>query len=96
MNAAEASQATSFTQTFLVERDAGLLCRILGLYASRGIDVLDVNYTYAAKDFMKLDVRVVSPVDEGAGTIRVLVDKASTLVGVLAACEQEASQRRAA
>jgi hypothetical protein len=28
--------------------------------------------------------------------VRVLVEKAATLVGVLAACEQEAEQRRAA
>lgn len=93
MNAPEAAQATTFSQTFLIERDAGLLCRILGLYASRGMDVLHVDYSYAAKDFMKLNVSVSAGVEDMAEALRVLVDKASTFVGVLAACEQVADAR---
>jgi len=31
-------------QIDLLERDTGLLCRILGLYASRGIDVQRTDY----------------------------------------------------
>ncbi len=76
-------------QVYLVERDTGLLCRILGLYAARGIDVLHADYSYAARDVMKLQVSVAG---SGACTddeaVRVLVDKAATLVGVLAACDQ--------
>lgn len=88
--------ATTFTQTYLIERDAGLLCRILGLYAARSIDVLHVDYDYAAKDIMKLNVCVGATFGETADTVRVLVDKAATFVGVLAACEQVATERRAA
>ena len=35
-------------QVYLLERDAGLMCRILGLYAARGVDVLRGEYAYAA------------------------------------------------
>jgi|KBSSwiStaDraftv2_1062776.scaffolds.fasta_scaffold127428_2 hypothetical protein len=35
-------------QIDLLERDTGLLCRILGLYASRGIDVQRADYAFAA------------------------------------------------
>ena len=41
-------------QVYLIERDAGLLCRILGLYASPGIDVLRAEYAHAAQDVMSL------------------------------------------
>lgn len=88
--------ATTLTQTYLMERDAGLLCRILGLYAARSIDVLHVDYEHAAKNVMKLNVRVSASFGEIADTARVLVDKASTFVGVLAACEQVTAERRAA
>lgn len=88
--------ATSLTQTYLIERDAGLLCRILGLYAARSIDVLHVDYEHAAKNVMKLNVRVGASFGEIADTVRVLVDKAATFVGVLAACEQVTAERRAA
>jgi hypothetical protein len=87
--------ATCLGQVYLLERDAGLLCRILGLYAARGVDVVDMGYAYAAQDVMKLQVSVAG----GAGmddVMRVLVDKASTFVGVIAACEHETALRRAA
>ena len=35
-------------QIYLLERATGLLCRILGLYASRGIDVQRADYAFAA------------------------------------------------
>ena len=76
-------------QVYLLERDAGLLCRILGLYAGRGIDVLRADYSYAAQDVMTL--KVVAAVDGRADTadaMRVLVEKAGTWIGVLAAAEQ--------
>lgn len=83
-------------QVFLLERDAGLLCRILGLYAARAIDVLHVDYAYAARDVMKLRVSVSDRPDDAGEVVRVLVDKASTFIGVLAACEHHTEQRRAA
>jgi hypothetical protein len=82
-------------QVYLLDRDAGLMCRILGLYAARGVDVLHVDYAYAAQDVMRLHVAVDSTPDEVEEVMRVLVDKAASFVGVLAACEQ-AAQRRAA
>jgi hypothetical protein len=75
-------------QIYLIERDAGLLCRILGLYAARSLDILHVDYAYAAQMVMKLRVRVADgPVGSSdiADTVRVLVAKVSTLVGVIAA-----------
>lgn len=83
-------------QVYLIERDAGLLCRILGLYAARGIDVLHVDYTYAAQHVMKLQVRVAGAPADTDEAVRVLVDKASTFIGVLAASDQPATERRAA
>ena len=79
----------TFTQTYLIERDAGLLCRILGLYASRSMDVLAARYDYAAQDIMRLHVSVDACGNEVAESVRVLVDKASTFVGVIAACEHD-------
>ena len=88
--------APSLAQVYLVERDAGLLCRILGLYAARGVDVLHVDYTYAAQHVMKLQVSVADTLAETEEVVRVLVDKASTFIGVLAASDQPATHRRAA
>jgi len=88
--------ATSLAQVYLLDRDAGLLCRILGLYAARGLDVLRVDYAYAAQHVMKLQVFVDSSDSHTAEVLRVLVDKASTLIGVLAATEEDRAERRAA
>jgi len=87
--------SASLEQVYLIERDAGLLCRILGLYAARSVDVLHVDYAYAAQDVMRLHVSVAGRLAETDEDLRVLVDKASTFIGVLAACEQ-AAERRAA
>lgn len=87
--------ATRLEQVYLIERDAGVLCRILGLYVARSVDVLHVDYAYAARDVMKLQVSVASEL-ETEQVVRVLVEKVSTFIGVLAACEQSAVQRRAA
>ena len=86
----------SLEQIYLIERDAGLLCRILGLYASRGLDVLRAEYAaYAAQDVMTLKICVAN--EEGsAEVLRVLIDKAAILVGVLAAAEQPAAMQRVA
>jgi hypothetical protein len=75
-------------QVYLIERDTGLLCRILGLYASRGIDVQRADYANAAPAVMTL--KVAASVDDANApdALRVLVEKAATLVGVIAAAEQ--------
>jgi hypothetical protein len=83
-------------QVYLIERDAGLLCRILGLYAARGIDVLRTEYAYAAQDVMTLKVCVASEAEGSVEILRVLIDKAASLVGVFAAAEQPTAMQRAA
>jgi len=83
-------------QVYLIERDAGLLCRILGLYASRGLDVLRAEYAYAAQDVMTLKVSVDCESAGGGEVMRVLVDKAASLVGVIAAAQQPDTVQRAA
>ena len=83
-------------QVYLIERDAGLLCRILGLYASRGIDVLRAEYAYAAQDVMTLKVCVANEREDTAEILRVLIDKVASLVGVLAAAEQPTAMQRVA
>ena len=87
---------SSLEQVYLIERDAGLLCRILGLYAARGIDVLRADYSYAAQDVMTLKVRVANDAAGAAEVLRVLIDKAASLVGVIAAAEQPGAMQRAA
>lgn len=88
------SASATLEQVYLVERDAGLMCRILGLYAARGIDVLRAEYAYAAQDVMTLKVCVVHELDAGAEGLRVLVEKASGLIGVLAAAEMPAALQK--
>ena len=83
-------------QVYLIERDAGLLCRIMGLYASRGIDVLRAEYAYAAQDVMTLKVCVADEAEGAAEVLRVLIDKAASLIGVIAACEQPVAMRSVA
>lgn len=97
MNPLDLPQAAlSLQQVYLIERDAGLLCRILSLYAARGMDVLWVDYDYAAQHVMKLQVAVSGTLAEDEEVVRVLVGKASTFIGVLAASDQPAAVRRAA
>ncbi len=86
----------SLEQVYLIERDAGLLCRILGLYAARGLDVQRAAYAYAAQDVMTLKVRVADDAESTAEVVRVLVDKAASFVGVIAAAEQPGAMQRVA
>jgi len=79
----------SLEQVYLIERDTALLCRILGLYAARGIDVLRADYAYAAQNVMTLKVSAAGASADAADTLRVLVEKARSLVGVLAAAEPD-------
>ena len=90
------STVPGLEQVYLIERDAGLMCRILGLYAARGLDVLRADYAYAAQHVMTLKVTAADTGPETVEAVRVLVDKAATFVGVLAAAEQPLVQRRAA
>jgi hypothetical protein len=86
MNSQEATPLQStLEQVYLIERDTGLLCRILGLYAARGIDVERADYAYAAQHVMTLKVTAAGDSTDAVEALRVLVDKASTLVGVIAA-----------
>jgi hypothetical protein len=78
-------------QVFLIERDAGLLCRILGLYAARSLEVWQVEYASDAPDWMTLRVQVGCAAEDWQATsesLRVLVAKASSFVGVMAVEEQ--------
>jgi hypothetical protein len=90
------STGSSLDQVYLFERDAGLLCRILGLYAARGLDVLHADYAYAAQGLMTLKVSVAGQDVATAETLRVLIDKAGSFVGVLAAAEHPGVLQRAA
>jgi hypothetical protein len=83
-------------QVYLFERDTGLLCRLLGLYAARGLDVLRADYAYAAPRLVTLKVSVDAAPPEAAESVRVLVEKAATFVGMLAAAEQPLGVRHAA
>ncbi|MBE7416612.1 MAG: hypothetical protein HS128_02490 [Ideonella sp.] len=91
-----APRPATLEQVYLVERDSGLLCRILGLYAARGLDVQRADYAYAARDVMTLKVAVATDGADLNEALRVLVEKAATLVGVLAAAEQPVPAMRAA
>ena len=79
------STCSRLEQVFLVERDAGSLCRILNLYASRGLDVLNAEYACAAPGLMRLTVAVARHTAEDDETLRVLAARAATLVGVFEA-----------
>lgn len=81
-------------QVYLIERDTGLLCRLLSLYAARGIDVQRADYAHAARDVMTLKVAATAENAGAAEALRILVEKAATLVGVIAAAEQRSVPRR--
>ena len=72
-----------FPLVFHLEPDTGVLCRVLGLFAARGLALRQVVYEAAAHDRMRLTVRTAgAPGEDLAETLRVLADKASSLVGV--------------
>jgi hypothetical protein len=73
-------------QIFLLERDPGVLCRILGLYASRGIDIARVEYVHAAPQTMFLTISAHADSEQ----LRVLIAKAASLFGVIEAAERSA------
>jgi len=71
-------------QIFLLENDTGLLCRIVGLYAARGITIDEAAFSHAAPQTMALTITARAD----AETLRVLVAKGAALVGVIEAAEQ--------
>ena len=81
---------TCSEQVYLMERDAGLLCRMLGLYSARTLDIVHVDYSHLAQDVMKLSVKLRTSSEdpsEFADSVRVLIAKASTFVGVIAVAD---------
>lgn len=76
--------AASLQQLYLCENDTGVLCRLLGLYAARGIDIDYVHYEHAAPNTMLLTVRAVADQE----LMRVLVEKAGSIIGVIEAAAQ--------
>jgi hypothetical protein len=61
--------------------DSGLLCRVLGLYAARGISIRALRAQADEQGLVRLEVEA----SLGAETGRVLLAKAATLLGVLQA-----------
>lgn len=71
-------------QIFLLEKDTGLMCRILGLYAARCIEIDNLQFSHAAPQTMALTVTASANAD----VLRVLLAKCASLVGVIEAAEQ--------
>lgn len=68
-------------QVYLLDAQAGTLCRILNLYAARGVHMTSIRYDHAAPMTMMLTVMA----DANPELLRVLVAKAATQVGVIEA-----------
>ena len=75
-------------QVFLLENDSGLLCRILGLYAARALVIDCADYGHATAQTMMLTVNTACHSDADIETLRVLVEKAASFVGVIEAGER--------
>jgi hypothetical protein len=70
---------------FLMESDSALLCRILNLYAARGVQIANAKYAHAAPRTMSLTVET-APLHAGSRRVlKILVEKAGTFVGVIEA-----------
>jgi hypothetical protein len=68
-------------QVYLLETHPGTLCRVLDLYAARGIAVTSLRYDHAAPLTMMLTVTAHAEPER----MRVLVAKAAAQVGVIEA-----------
>lgn len=68
-------------QVYLLEPQPGTLCRVLDLYAARGIAVRSLRYEHAAPSTMMLTVIALADHEK----LRVLVAKAGAQVGVIEA-----------
>jgi acetolactate synthase small subunit len=78
-------------QVFLLEKDTGVLCRILGLYAARGIEIDALSFAHAAPQTMALTVIACADGE----TLRVLVEKSASFYGVVEAALQMHMSREA-
>lgn len=77
----QSHQDASSRQVYLLETHPGTLCRILDLYAARGIAVRSLRYDHAAPQTMMLTVTVEAETE----LLRVLVAKAAAQIGVIEA-----------
>ena len=68
-------------QVYLLEAQSGTLCRILNLYAARGVNMTSIRYDHAAPLTMMLTITTTADPE----LLRVLVAKAATQVGVIEA-----------
>ncbi|MBL8516019.1 MAG: hypothetical protein JNM76_03525 [Betaproteobacteria bacterium] len=68
-------------QVYLLEPHPGTLCRVLDLYAARGIAMRTVKYEHAAPQTMMLTITA----DADHELLRILVAKAGAQVGVIEA-----------
>ncbi len=66
-------------QVFLLENDTGVLCRLIGLYAARGLRIDHLDYSHAAPQTMVLTIEAAGDVE----LLRVLVEKGASLFGVI-------------
>jgi acetolactate synthase small subunit len=78
-------------QVFLLEKDTGVLCRVLGLYAARGIEIDALSFAHAAPQTMALTVMACADGE----TLRVLVEKSASFYGVVEAALQMHMAREA-
>jgi hypothetical protein len=69
-------------QHFYLDADTDALCRIVGLYAARGIRIAKLDYLHHDDGIHRLTVTA----DAAEDVLRILVAKAASLVGVVAAC----------
>ncbi len=70
---------TRAQQHFLLDTDPGVLCRVIGLYAARGVAIEQIDYRPSGTDGMRLTV--TAQADDDA--MRILVAKAASLFGVI-------------
>ncbi|MDX2219119.1 MAG: hypothetical protein SF172_08860 [Burkholderiales bacterium] len=75
------AQPAQQRQVYLLEPHPGTLCRVLDLYAARGIAVSSLRYEHAAPRTMMLTVTASADSE----CLRVLVAKAGTQFGVIEA-----------
>lgn len=66
-------------QVYLLENNTGVLCRLIGLYAARGIRIDHLEFSHAAPLTMVLTIEAAGDVD----VLRVLVEKGASMVGVI-------------
>jgi hypothetical protein len=68
-------------QFFWLEADSDVLCRVLGLYAARGLRIARLDYEPHSTGVGRLVVTA----DGAEDVLRILVAKAASLVGVVCA-----------